>query len=261
MDNTDHKPTLRVLSIVELLATSREGYNLTEIASQIGAPISTIVPIMRTLCHQKYAMLNEHTHRYTINIKAFVVGSSYLQMTDIMSMLRQIMSWVVNTTGETCQLGVLSGGDVLFLLREDSPEPLRLSTAEGRRLPAYCTAIGKALLLDYDLEQLKVLYKNHLHPVTPNTITDFSQLRTMLDTYKQLGYTLDLEENTKDMQCIAVPLIADGTIITAMSITVPTFRMDKEKEEQVLSAMLEGKKKIESLFGELHITKDSFGRL
>ena len=61
-----------------------------------------------------------------------------------------IMQTVVDGCGETCHFGILSGGDVLYLAKVNSPQAIRMYSMTGRRLPAYSTAIGKALLRDLD---------------------------------------------------------------------------------------------------------------
>ena len=65
------------------------------------------------------------------------------------------MRLIVGVCSETCHFGILVGGDVLYLLKIDSPEPIRMYSSGGRRLPAYATGIGKALLSDYTLPMLK----------------------------------------------------------------------------------------------------------
>ena len=54
MPYTTHRPTARVLDIMQLLSTSKEGCSLTEIATAISVPKSTIVPIIRTLCERRF---------------------------------------------------------------------------------------------------------------------------------------------------------------------------------------------------------------
>ena len=170
MPYTTHRPTARVLDIMQLLSTSKEGCSLTEIATAISVPKSTIVPIIRTLCERRF--ITQHgSNKYTVGISALIVGSACLQDMDILELFKAQMKRIVNATSEACQLGVLVGGDVLYLAKEESPEPIRLISFVGKRLPAYSTAIGKALLSEYTLQGLQTLYPQGLAPVTERTWT------------------------------------------------------------------------------------------
>lgn len=68
------------------------------------------------------------------------------------------MKAIVNQCAEICQFGILEHSDVLYLAKVDSPEPIRLSSSIGKRLPAYCTSLGKALLCEFSKEELQELY-------------------------------------------------------------------------------------------------------
>ena len=73
MPYTTHRPTARVLDIMQLLSTSKEGCSLTEIATAISVPKSTIVPIIRTLCERRF--ITQHgSNKYTVGISALIVG-------------------------------------------------------------------------------------------------------------------------------------------------------------------------------------------
>mgnify|MGYP000323237836 CR=1 FL=1 len=73
---------------------------------------------------------------------------------------------IVSVCHETCHLGSLKNGDVYYLKKVETPLRSRTVTVEGRSLPAYATGVGKALLADYQLPQLKALYYDGLYPLT-----------------------------------------------------------------------------------------------
>jgi IclR family KDG regulon transcriptional repressor len=261
----NHRPTARVLDILELLASTNEGYTLTEIAKAIDAPKSTILPIVHTLCERKFLTLNNVTSQYIIGINAFMVGSACLKNMDILSLLKSELQYIVDATSETCQLGILvNGSNVLYLIKIDSPEPLRLVSFVGKQLPAYCTAIGKALISHYSLEQLRKAYPNGLKPMTANTITDFTVLFKELETIRTTGIAAEIGESNIDSQCLAVPLRKDDHIVAAISVSTPTYRATPEKLELIKNQLFKAQQKIESIFYDLNIDADTLfspGRL
>ncbi len=257
MPYTTHRPTARVLDIMQLLSTSKEGCSLTEIATAISVPKSTIVPIIRTLCERRF--ITQHgSNKYTVGISALIVGSACLQDMDILELFKAQMKRIVSATSEACQLGVLVGGDVLYLAKEESPEPIRLISFVGKRLPAYSTAIGKALLSEYTLQGLQTLYPQGLAPVTERTCTDFNRFYDECQQGKTLGYFTDKEEISPGINCFSVPLAYHGHYIAAMSVSIPSFRLTEEKKGKTIAALKTSKEKLEHTFTELNINDIDF---
>ena len=91
----------------------------------------------------------------------------------------------------------LKNGDVYYLKKVETPLHSRTVTVEGRSLPAYATGVGKALLADYQLPQLKALYYDGLYPLTEHTITDFRLLADQLAEIRASGFAYECEESTR----------------------------------------------------------------
>lgn len=160
-----------------------------------------------------------------------------IESTDSFENIVDIMHTVVEGCGETCHLGVLSKGDVLYLAKVNSPQAIRMFSMTGRRLPAYSTAIGKALLRDLEPEQLRELYPDGLKALLPNTVTDFDALYGQLLEIRKQGFAYEQEESNENIRCIAVPLCTGGRVTAAMSVAIPTFRYTEKlrhKTEQLL---------------------------
>jgi DNA-binding IclR family transcriptional regulator len=250
----EHRPTARVLDILELLASTNAGYTLTETANAINAPKSSILPIIHTLCDRNFLALNNITAKYIIGINAFIVGSACLKNMDILSLLKSEMQHIVDATSETCQLGILANGiEVLYLIKIDSPEPLRLVSFVGKQLPAYCSAIGKVLISQYSLEQLHKAYPNGLRPMTANTITDFIALYNELEAIRKTGIATEIGESNIDSQCLSVPLKKDNHIVAAISVSMPTYRATPKKLELIKVQLFKAQQKIEGIFHDLNI--------
>ena len=77
MPNTEHKPTERVLNILELLGTTPSGLSLSDIAKQIGSPKTTVAPILHTMASRNFIAFHRDSSLYTIGIGAYLAGSSY----------------------------------------------------------------------------------------------------------------------------------------------------------------------------------------
>lgn len=254
-----HMPTLRVIRILELLAEHPEGLTLTEIASGIDSPKSTILAILRTLRDNKYIFYNAKSAHYVIGIMAFSIGSTYISNMSSLDFIRSEMKYVVRQSGEICQFGVLNGNKVLYVAIEESNTPIRLVSRAGKLLPLYCTAIGKSLICKMDIEEVKALYPNGLEPFTENTITDFDVLAKELDQIRQRGYVaIERGEISLDLTCISVPIFKHDRIVAAVSVSVPAFRATDDKLELARTLLQGMQQKIKNYLEMNNVDPESF---
>ncbi|MCE5285050.1 MAG: IclR family transcriptional regulator [Pelosinus sp.] len=244
-----HKPTERVLNILNLLSVNADGLTLTEISKAISVPKSTLYPILQTMTDMNYIQLGKDSFRYKLGISTFCIGSSYSQDEYMLEFTKSIMKNVVAEIKEICQMGVLEGSNVLYVLKEE-PEvglDIRIISRVGKRLPAYCTALGKALLSNYDIEEVKNLYPKGLIPYTENTITDFDILNNQLVTIREKHIAKEYEEVTKGLCCYAVPLESNGNVIAALSVSLPIFRATTEKLNLITELLLNARRQFSNV--------------
>ena len=232
--SSNHKPTLRTLSVLELISKSNKNYTLSELSRSLGIATSTLYPILHTLREERYLGYDSKTQSYTLGMRMFEIGSR-VQNSYAYQEINSIMNGVVEDCDEACIFGRLDNGDVLYLSRVESNQPVRMFCSVGRRLPAYATAIGKALLKGYSIEALKKLYPDGLKPLTANTITDFDKLREQLNGNDIFMY--ENEESNADVCCVAVPIHREGFVVAACSVAVPIFRFDGEKKIIIENAL------------------------
>lgn len=241
-----HRATARVLDILERLASSEGGLTLTELAQQLEAPKSSLFPIVHTLEERRYIRQERGTGRYTMGLNALVLGASVASDRDLEPIIR-VMRQVVEDCQETCQLGILDQGNVLYVEKVDSTEAIRMISWVGNRLPANATAIGKALLSGLDDWRVRALYANGLSGLTTRTITDMDILLQQLQEIRLRGIAAEREESTSQLACWAVPLYRRQEVFAALSVSVPMFRCDEVKIVQVCRCLFDAKKEIERL--------------
>jgi len=247
MSKTDHRATSRILDILEMLSSSDEGYTLTEIAKQINAPKSSIFPIIHTLEDRHYITLQQHSGKYRIGISAFAVGSTYFNSKSVLNHISAMMNDLVGICNETCSMGVLNGSNVLYVAKIDSPQSLRLVTHVGKKLPANCTALGKALLSKTSYDDMKELFEPEMLSCTKYSITDFETFYSQVKEIENNGYAIENQEFAEQIICIAVPIVKDGKVLFAISVSVPAFRFDEKKEKLVKTELKNLKLRIELL--------------
>ena len=218
-----HKPTLRVLQVLDLLCETGQGFRLSEISRMLEVPKSTLLPILQTMVEAGYISKDE-SEKYYPGIALLTTGAAARNAHSHGEEIRDRLKALVERFGETCYYGVLDSGQVLYIEKVDSPQPLRMLTTIGHRLPAYATGLGKALLMEHELEALKALYPEKLEGLTKYTVKDLKELYRQLQQAKEQGYSWEMEESTEHIRCFGVPVRKDGRIAGAISIAIPMFR-------------------------------------
>ncbi len=138
-----------------------------------------------------------------------------------------ILERLSENVGETCNYGVLSGGDVVYLDRVESKWPLGLRFDAGSRVPAHCTSIGKLLLGKQSDSSLKSIINSlPLKPYTDKTITDPKLLFEIIRDVRRDEIGTDNQEFMHGVVCVAVPILTKtGRCLGGIAISAPEARM------------------------------------
>ena len=253
MSSNEHRPTERVLDILELLSTNPNGMTLSELSRALSAPKSSIMPLVHTMAARKFIHMHSDTSKYSIGIAAYSVGASYTNSMNALQFIQDEMKYIVSQSNETCQLGIQNKKNLLYIAKEDSPQPLRLVSYVGKQLPLYCTAIGRAILAEKPEEEVRSLYPDGLTAFTEHTITDWDELLLELKKTRERGYSMEHEESTPLVNCVGIPLSRHEKIIAALSVSIPTFRFSEEKLQFVIELLKNSKAKLEEYFKSCNV--------
>ena len=249
-----HNPTMRVLQIISLVSGSSQPLRLSDMSRILNIPKSTLMPILKTMVQSLY-LFKDEADRYSPGIAMTAMGISSNSVTTSSDHIRRCLQQLVDRFQETCYFGVLEKGQVFYLEKVESPNPLRMLTATGHRLPAYATGLGKALLLDKSENELKKLYPSGLRPLTENTVADIPSLMKQLGEAKAQGYTWEVQESTEHIRCFGVPVRIGGRLEGAISIAIPLFRYQPSEKEKLVNALQESAKILEKILVETGIEK------
>jgi IclR family transcriptional regulator, acetate operon repressor len=179
--------------------------------------------------------------------KRLIVGSKLTQLVlNVLSssmrndMPHDILRRLVQTVNETCNIGTLLSGEVVYLHRVEVEHwPLRLHFSVGSRVPIHCTAIGKLFLaLSPESRRRSLLEHLNLRRLTKHTITSLSKLEAELRVIRREQVSFDREETIDGVVCAAVPILKnDGDLIAAVAIQAPEARMSVQAARKHLPAL------------------------
>lgn len=226
------KSAVRAIQVLERLAEPLPRPTLAELARALDAPKSSIHVVVTSLVRHGWVE-QDATGRYAIGVRALRVGTAYLDTDRVVAAAAPVMDEVVADLDETIHLGRLDGTDIVYVAKRESAQQLRMFSAVGRRLPAYATGLGKALLAHLPDGQLEAHLPAELVALTGRTITDREELRRHLRETREQGWAVDEGENGDGIACVAVTLPLSDPPLEALSCSVPTVRFGPERREQV----------------------------
>jgi len=232
------KSAARAIEILEFLGSrdSRPA-RLREICEALGAPRSSLYALLKTMVTLGWVRTDASGTFYGIGIRALLIGTNYLDSDAFLPIVRRALEMLNAELDETFHFARLDGTDVVYLATQESSQYLRPFSRVGRRLPAYCTALGKAILAGLDGAELEAHLPATLVPLTPYTITSRPELDAALAEARSSGVAADFQENSLGLKCFAVTLPYTSPAIDAISVSVPLARLTDETERAVVAAL------------------------
>ncbi|CAN5195987.1 IclR family transcriptional regulator [soil metagenome] len=201
---------------------------VSELARRLGLGKSTAHRLVATLAGEHLLEQNRETGKYRLGLAVYDLGAAASVHFALHEAAVPPMAQLRNATGETVQLAVLDGREVVYVERLDSPHTLRLFLEVGRRNWAHCTGTGKVLLAYLPEDRLDRLLDGwELKARTPYTITDQQLLRKELKEIRHRGWGQNLHESEVGVVSVGAPVRNSmGDIVAAMSVAGPAQRMD-----------------------------------
>jgi IclR family acetate operon transcriptional repressor len=227
----------RALDLIEALAAAGTPLGVSALAQATGLPVGTIHRLLRTLALRGFVR-QEASRDYALGPALFRVGHAGAR--SIAAPARPYLARLVEISGETANLAVLDGDDVVYVAQVPSQHRLRMFAEVGRHVLPHSTAVGKVLLADYAAEVAAgVIRRTGLPAHTPNTITDPDSFADELVRVRGRGWAVDEEEEETGVRCFAVPVRDGGRVIAAMSVSGPAARFDGVAIERLVARMQE----------------------
>ena len=151
------------------------------------------------------------------------------------------MDKLAKQTDEIVHLAVLDRNEVVSIEKRGRTRALTIGTQVGVRVPIHASALGKILISNMTEEELlKTLGSIPLAQLTKKTISDISKLLKEVKLIKKKGFAFDDEGCYEGIQCLAAPIKnSNGTIIAAISVSVPKLRMSKTKKAEVQTLIMQ----------------------
>lgn len=204
---------------------------VTELAERLELSTSTVHRLLSTLADEGVLEQDAESGRYRFGLSVLDMAAAMPTQRPLHEAVLVSMTELRSRTGETVQVGVLDGRQVVYVERLDSPNTLRVFTELGRRADAHCNSSGKALLAFLPSAERDRLLSGWVLPArTEHTITSVAELRRHLQVIRRRGYAENREESEPGVVSVAAP-IRDGTgrAVASLSLAGPSERMDQNR--------------------------------
>src|SRR5712671_4068063 len=144
---------------------------ITALAGRLRLAKSTVHRLAATLTAARFLEQNDENGKYRLGLALFELGSLVRRRMDVADAARQQLRELLETTGETVQLGIIDHHSVLYIYEMESRRAIRMAAAVGARAPLHCTAVGKVLLASQPEDYVKQVLELGLTEYTPKTVT------------------------------------------------------------------------------------------
>jgi DNA-binding IclR family transcriptional regulator len=227
----------RAAAILDLLAENPAVPTpLSDLARRLRLPKSSVANITGALVEAGLAERADAGFR--LGRRLAELGGAYLATVDQVQQFQELANEMPIARQETLQMAVLDGLEVTYVARHDGRQPIRLASDIGRRLPASCTALGKAALASLDRADLtdRLRGVKTLPVLTRNSHRRVADLLEDIEEVRRRGYAVDNEETAEGIVCLGVAIprrAADAPY--ALSVTLLKARADDARREALLA--------------------------
>ncbi len=231
------KSAARALDLLDEIAANGPGTQL-QLSTRLSIPKSSLHALLRTMVDRGWLQTDPTGSVYQLGIRSLVVSSAYLSGDPVLARAAGIMDEIAAATEETVNLGRLAGSDVIYTAKRESLHPLRMHSPVGRRLPAYSTALGRAVLAERSPEERATMVPEEIAAITERTLTSRDEVLTIIDRAAQVGYAAESDESCIGVRCFGVALPFTRPAVDGISVAVPMSRLTPEREDHIVETLL-----------------------
>jgi DNA-binding IclR family transcriptional regulator len=251
-DAREVAPLQSVDRALQLALLLREGRALSvqQAADVLGTAASTAHRLLSALTQRGFA--DQDRERRYVAGPVFVPQAAQLDIGALRRMAYPVLQALHERVGETVQVMVLKGSNILFVDGiENMERSLRVGMRLGDEMPAYCSAGGKAILAEMGNADVEHLYPGGLTPWPTARFTSVKALERHLGTVRRVGYGTSVEETERGVHGLGVSVHAPerGTV-AAITTAVPSVRFRRQDVPGYVEALLEAKSSLEGALAE-----------
>jgi len=238
----------RTILILETLSKIKK-INLEQLAKKTDLPKPSLLRFLNSLITLGY-VYKDNNDLYSLTLKMFSIGSNSLSHINLIDIAAPFADELCTYFNETVHMGILDENHAVYILKRESSYTIRMYSRVGKRIPLYCTAIGKNLLSDLNQKDIdNYLDSTKILPFTKYTLSK-DELKSQLNYIKENGWAEDDQEHEEGITCIGASIRDfSGEVVAALSVSWPIFRFKDKNKNEVIEKIKDTCDKISALLG------------
>jgi IclR family transcriptional regulator, pca regulon regulatory protein len=220
------------LRVLEAFSAERTEMTLSEVARAASIDPGTAFRMLNTLVMLGYVARVPDSKRFRLTLKVVDLGFHAIGRSDLRELARPILRSLVDEINEAASLGVLDGGDVLYVERVRAGlTRLGVDIRIGTLIPAASGIIGHAILAFLPAaERERILETPPRRNAAALQSLSKAELVRTLEAARQRGYALQDSLFGNGLRVLAVPVLdGDGYPVAAISLAAPVVRMSMDE--------------------------------
>lgn len=209
--------------VLEVFDAREPELTLSQISARTELDPGTTFRLVKTLVQLGYLVAAEGK-RYRLGLKVLDLGFNVFGQMDFPAIARPILRSLMSPVNEAASIAVLDGPELVYVERVQTPMGrLGISQRVGARVPAYCTAIGHAILAFLPTEErTRILQARRREKLTPNTPVSMVEIEKRLTRVRTVGYAVSDQDTVLGVRVIAAPIFdSEGRPWAAISAAAP----------------------------------------
>lgn len=231
----------RGLRLLQAFGRTTSPMTLSDVARSADLPRATARRILFTL--ERGGFVASDGKLFTLTPHVLTLAGAYLRSNQVVAVLQPVLDRIATLAQEISSLALLDGDEVVFIARGSPARVFSTGLEIGYRLPAFCTSVGRALLGQFDDDELaKRLKAIKREPMTPQTVTDPKLLLKSIQADRAKGFSLVDREAEPHFRSISVPVRRfDNTIVAAINMGAHVDRVpSRELVDRFLPLLRQG---------------------
>lgn len=230
----------KAMGLLNIVSDKRAPMTFTDLLRASSLPKATLHRILGTLVREGLLRHDPYNKSFQLGFRLLELAHEVWSDFDLRLAAQDALVRLRDTLGESVQLSVLSGQQVVVVASEHAGRDTAPVSSVGVRLPVHATAAGKVIAANLDPQRLRNLLESlDFHAFTPSTLRDAAGLQADLALARARGYAVDDREFDEASVSVAAPIFDyEGRPIGALSITGPVSRLDGARAHGLSAALI-----------------------
>lgn len=235
------KSVEKAIDLLFLYNADRPVMDVKTIAKTLGIPLRTTYRLANTLRNRSVLTIEERTGLCRLGPRLRSLLAVIDDSADINRLAGPFLAKLARATGETAQLYLPNGDEVLLVEIAESPHVLRAGPRKGQRIPLHCGAGAKSVFAFQSPEEWEAyIRRNGLKPYGPNTTTSPQKLKRDLASIRRTRFAVSHQEFIPGVRSLGVPLQdATGRVTGCLGLVGPDTRLTRARARELRPVMLE----------------------